>query len=164
MKRLALFLAAACVSLNAQSGPTFTKVYSVSPSGAAAVSSLQQPSDPTKTVVLLGVSVYCSVACTADLEAAGAATGSSTNGTRTAPGDLTVSTALHFAASNASAPSEPISTVVIAAGTDKQPDCTIGRIDGKSNCYLTRKAGLNFTIRTSSITGDVKITWLWREE
>lgn len=165
MKRLILIASLASPIFAQQTGVTYTKVYEVTVSAAAAVSTLQQPSSPTKTAHLLGLQIYCSVACTATFEAAGAAsTGTQSSGVPTSPSRTETSTIVHYAASNAAAATNPINKFKIAAGSEYPIGFTEGTDGIRSNAILARTAGQNFTVRTDAITGDVKITWFWREE
>jgi hypothetical protein len=144
--------------------PYFTALYEASPSGAAVATSLQQPATATRAIRIVGAQLYCSVACTITLEAAAAATATESTAISKMPGQTENATARFFTASNAVAPSVAINKYVVAAGNTMTVTFTEGADEGDTVGALPRIAGLNYTLRTSSITGDVKITWFWREE
>jgi hypothetical protein len=142
----------------------FTNTYEATKSAAAGVTTLQQPSSPTKNIRLAAVQIYCSVACTVSFEAAGAATATlSTATANTQPKSTTAATALVYHDSDAAAPSAPISKIVMPAGDTKTLRFNIvPNVD--STGAIPKAAGANYTVRTSSITGDVKVTWFWWED
>jgi hypothetical protein len=160
MKKYIIALAAFACTASAQN--IYTGLYEASPSAAAAVTTLQQPASPTRPLQLLGVQLYCSVDCIVTLEAAGAASGSVSAASHASPSQTTAATALFYKGSNAAAPSLPINKYVVLGGDTK----TIGFTDltGRSMTIIGKAAGQNLTLRTGTMTGDVKFTWLWREE
>lgn len=161
MKKL-IILASLVLPLGAQqNATTYTALYEATLSAAAGASTLQQQTSPYKTASLIGVQVYCSVACTWTFESTSGASGSSTNGVPTSPGQTAVSSALHYSGSNASAGT--VINKVVYSGADTK---TLNFLDAlnKSNSVIGRTAGQGFTVRFTSMTGDVKVTWLWREE
>jgi hypothetical protein len=161
--KLAIILLAASLAAFAQR-PVFSATYEATKSGAAGVSTLQQPATPTRNIRVFAAQVYCSVACTVTLEAAGAATATaSTAMGNVVPGSAERPTAAFYTDSDASAASVPVNKIVIPAGDTKTVKCK--DVPGQdTSCFIPKKAGLNYTVRTSSITGDVKVTWFWWED
>lgn len=162
MRRTLLAVLIALPLMAQRSDPTFTGIYQATKSSAAGVTSLQQPSAPTKMVILEAIQLYCSVACIFTLDAGGAASGSTSSTTNTDPSKRAAATALLYNDSNASAATTAINVYPVAAGQTLPVYFT--DITDKSRTVLSRTAGQNITLRTNSITGDVKVTWMWREQ
>jgi hypothetical protein len=164
MKYFALIIASAVAALAQPYSATYTALYEKTVSAAAAVTSLQQPTSPSRAIKLIGVQIYCSVQCQPTVEFAGSASATaSTAITSTSPSLTTPPTALFYTDSNATAPSVPMNKYVVPAGATQVISFIDERL-GVSNTVLTRVAGQNVTVRTDSITGNVKVTWFWREE
>jgi hypothetical protein len=159
MKHIILLLIAAA-SLPAQG--IYTKVYEKTLAGAAGATTIQQPTSPSKTAHLIGIQLYSSVDATFELEATTAATGSSTNGVPTTPSYTPVSTVVHYADSNAADNSTNINKYTVPGGTTTGAMFLDGH--GNSTAKLSRTAGQNFTIRSNSITGNIRVTWMWMED
>jgi hypothetical protein len=69
---------------------------------------------------------------------------------------------VHYADSNAADATNNINKYNVQGGTTVSVMFTDH--DDNSASVLSRTAGQNFTIRSNSITGNIAVTWLWREE
>lgn len=137
--------------------PTFTAIYEGSLSAAAGVATLQQPASPTKTITLLSLQLYCSVACTITLDAGGAASGSTTAVRPTSPSQSEAATARWYSDSNASAASVAIAKYYLAAGETR-------KVEIAGNMILAKAPSQNFTLRSNAITGTANYLALYRED
>lgn len=124
-------------------------------SGAAEVVTVQQPAATAATVRFVGVSIDCTVACTYTIERNGTAASSTTLTTVALLAGSAASKALAWSSSNVGT-----GTVIyrgqIAAGGGQTIPLSGVVLSGVG----TTK---NVTIRTNSITGDVKINFRWTE-
>jgi hypothetical protein len=134
-------------------------VYAVSyaASSATNVVTLQQPASPSRSLNFvadgLGVSVYCSEACTVTFEHSGtAATATAITPIGTSPG-LGNSAINAYRSSNVGS-GTVISTDALAAGEAKS---------FRLRTVLARTANANFTVRVTSVATS-RITAIWREE
>lgn len=160
MRSLILFF----VALACYGQSCFTAVYEKTLAGAAGAASIQQPASPSKSASLIKLQLYGSVATTFTLEGAGiASTTLSTAIARTRPGDLTLPTVQFYTDSNAAAPATVINKYVLAAGETKAVSFEDPNIRAKPG-LLHRSPAINYTVRSDSITGDIKVTFLWCEE
>jgi hypothetical protein len=160
MKR-ALLMFAMTAALSGQTAQTpTTRLYGsyseATPSGAAVVVTIQQPSTGARQLVFEGATIYCSVACVPALEINGAAA-TATAGT---------ATKLDTRA--------PAATAAVFTGSDVGAGTVINRYPIAAGGQTTIfKAGLtlgvstgvrqNLTIRTDSISGTVRILLMWSE-
>ncbi len=121
---------------------------------AAEVITIQQPATGGKFTRIERVEAWCSVACDITLERDGAAA----TGTSFTTSVVTFGTAVMNAFHTSDV---GVGTVIT---TKTLPLNTIIPIVFDGGLYLAPTGtGSNFTIRTSDITGDVKITITWRE-
>lgn len=154
MKRLLLLSLLGSSGLLAQINFIATKTTTLS--GAAEVITIQQPSSASKKVDLLTAYVDCSVACTVTLERNGnPATSTTLTPQAVNPGEGTV-TATAWSSSNVGT-GTVLSVISLTAGASVIYDLAGMNFSNKNN------RGENFTIRTSSITGDVHINVKWSE-
>jgi len=124
-------------------------------SGTAEVITLQQPASDGNFIRVEDVEVWCSVACDVTLERDGAAA------TGTA---LTPIVQITYGTSTTNAFHTSDAGVGTVITTKTLPLNTIIPIVFNGGLYLApTSTGSNFTVRTSAITGDVKITIVWRE-
>ena len=159
LRRAILVLATAAL-LCAQSTPTtrlYAVYYEVSPSTAAAVLTVQQPTSAPRQITFQGAVVYCSVACVPAIEINGAAATTTTG---------TTATKLDTRAPAASSAIFTASNVGSGTVIGKYP------VSAGSQIFITPSglalganvaAHQNLTIRTDSITGDVHILLMWSE-
>lgn len=145
----------------AQAQLVYTAVYEVNLPGTAGATTIQQPASPTRNARLIAVKVYSSAAATVTLEHTGtAATTTASTSITKRPGVSTSPTLAYYTASNAGTGSA-WDIAVIPGGSEKVWECTD---ENKSWCGLLPKlAGANWTVRFASMTGDVKVTWMWTE-
>src|ERR1700738_1039313 len=130
-------------------------------SNAASVVTIQQPATNPASVSFYtpaqggSASVYCSVACVVTLERDGtAATSTSATPIPVSHGTpAAVTTA--YVASNVGV-GTILNRIPVAAGQTVNPDLS-------SLKMYAAGTGVNLTLRTNSITGDVKILMKWRE-
>jgi hypothetical protein len=152
-----LFLAAV-----AQAQPVYTAIYEdATLSSAAGVTTIQQPAAPKKKARLIGVKVYSSAEVVVTLEHSGTAatTTASTSITRQ-PGVNELPTLLFYTASNAGA-GQVWDKTTIPAGTEK----TWGCLDEEAWCgTMPKTVGMNWTVRSASMTGTLRVTWMWAEQ
>ena len=160
MKRLWMLAAAAAIGLaqdavwDAPEMRIYVAYREATKAGAAEVVTVQQAAKGTRTVHLDAASVYCSVDCVVSVERNGtAATGTAL--TRTPVNTATAATATAWHTSNAGT-GTVLAKYLVTAGTDKKI--------GLRGVVLRQTApGENVTIRTASITGDVRIVVRWGE-
>jgi hypothetical protein len=124
-------------------------------SGAAEVITIQQPASNSKNVELKSAYIDCSVACTVTLERNGnPASTTETTVVAVNPGEGTATAKAYYSSNVGTGTVVSVST--LAAGSFLVFDL--------SGMTFTRtNQGLNFTLRTSSITGTVNITIKWTE-
>lgn len=115
---------------------------------------VQQPTTVIRTANFVGASIYCSVACTITMDRSGGiATSTAAIPTKVNP-PAAAPTIVVFTASNGSA-GTTINKYVLSAGQTLPIDLSAISLD-------VTNSNLSFT--TSSITGDVKIFLMWREQ
>lgn len=153
MKR-ATFLSMALLILSTTGRTAGIYTYEKATTLAAATErvTLHFPTGSSKTVYLIGATIYSSVATTYTVERDGTAPTT----TAVTPGELNSGTAgliIAYHTSNVGA-GTTIKTYNIAASEEQRIE--LG--------YKTLKAGKNLTIRTASMTGNVRIFLQWREE
>lgn len=120
----------------------------------AEVITIQQPASDGKVVRIEAVEVWCDVACTATIERDGTAATT----TALANSVITYGTA---AANAFSASNVGVGTVITVKDI---PANVITPVSFPGGLYLAPTGtASNFTVRTSSITGNTKITLVWRE-
>lgn len=131
----------------------YTAYREASLSAAAEAVTIQQPASPTRTAYITGAWIYCSVACVVTLEHSGsAATTTSFTPTAATPG-IGASTIMAFHTSNVGS-GTVVSKYDLGAGETKSLAMT---------AVLPMVANSNMTFRIASITGSVRITWMWNE-
>jgi hypothetical protein len=163
MKKAVLALLALCSLGHAET--FYTAVYEKTLSAAAGATSLQQPAAPTKGARLIAVQVYSSVAATFEIEAGGTATTTASTAIATVPlGQNIGATLKFFTDSNASDTSTNVNKLVNGAGATQTISFADGAKAGEIIGLIPRVANVNYTVRSSSITGDIKVTWFWAEE
>lgn len=153
MKRLLVLLGFAFVVFS-QTRAGFTVTSKQTPSGAAVVVTVQQPTSSSKTVHMLGATVYSSV----DVEFTVEVSGTAATTTNVAEGRLPGSppaNAYVYAPSNAGS-GNVLTRYQLSAGQ------TSPLID-LSQMYFARAKADNVTIRTASITGTVIVNIQWEE-
>jgi hypothetical protein len=150
---LALWCLAAIASAQVQP-LTFVAYKSTDLSGAAETVTIQKPSATvSKNIQFLSATMYCSVACTIELETAGTAATTTT----LTPTALRAGSAVAeaFSASNVGN-GTTVSEYVLAAGETKSI--------GLSAVLWSATSGLrNLTLRTDTITGTAKLGFAWSE-
>lgn len=131
----------------------FSVYKATSLSGAAEIVTIQQLAAAGKLIKVESVDVYCSVACVVTLELDGTAA----TGTALTPTTITTGTAV----------ADAFHTSDVGVGTVvSKKHVTAGQTLPINMGYATLPTGStanNFTVRTDSITGDVKITIVWTE-
>lgn len=139
--------------LLAQGRGVFSYEKATTLSGTAEVVTIHLAAGSQRTVTFIAASVYCSVACTATIERNGVAP-TATVGAPSGDwaGGSIVASAVPYYSSNVGSPTVG-KTYSIDAGQERAINMT--------NVGL--RAGQNITIRTSSITGNVRIFLEWRE-
>lgn len=161
IKRMLLLSLLALASVNAQDPniPRFVAFKATTLSGAVEVITIQQPATGGKTIRIESVEVWCSVACTVTLEREGtAATGTTltptvvTYGTPSANVFHTSDVGVGSVITIKEIPALTITPIVFPGGLNLPPFDS----DGDASNF-------NFSVRTNSITGDVKITIVWRQ-
>jgi hypothetical protein len=160
MKR-ALLMVAMTAALSGQTAPTATtRLYGsyseATPSGAAVVVTIQQPSTGARQVQFEGAVVYCSVACVPSLEINGTAATATAGTVIKLDTRAPTATAAVFTGSD------------VGAGTviNRYPIAAGGQTDIlKSGLTLGVSTGVrqNLTIRTDAISGNVHILLMWSE-
>lgn len=152
MKRLALFALALLIAPTGKTAGIYTYERASSPSASAEVVTLHFPTGSSKTMYLIGATIYSSVATTYTVERDGTAPTT----TPVIPAELNSGTAgliVAYHTSNVGS-GTTVKTYNIAASEEQRIE--LG--------YKTLKAGKNITIRTASMTGNVRIFLQWREE
>lgn len=155
--RIAIALLLWCATIaHAQVQPsTFSAYKSTSLSGAAETLTIQKAvATVSRNFQFLSATMYCSVACTIELETAGTVA----SGTALTPTPLRFGTAAVAEAYHTSnvGNGTTISEYVLAAGEQKSI--------GLNAVYWAGSSGLkNLTLRTDSITGTVKLGIVWSE-
>lgn len=148
--------AASAQNLRINEGPRFSVYKATTLAGAAEVVTIQQPASDSKKVHFEAVQVYCSVACVIEIERDGtAATGTALTSVALTPYGTATATAWHTSdVGNGTT----ISTFNVTAGQTVTVDLT--------GVMLAQGGGTgeNLTLRSDSITGDIKITTFWRED
>lgn len=153
MKRLLLILLACCVPSFAAS-ETYIYLREVTLSSSTDKLTIQQPATVIRGVEFVGGSIYCSVACTVTMDRTGTAA-TTTAATPTKLNSISSASSVSiYTASNAGT-GTTITKFVIAAGQTLP-------IDLRETWISAANGNINFT--TSSITGDVKIFLMWREQ
>lgn len=122
---------------------------------AAEVVTIQQPAATAATVRFVGVYLDCSVACTYTLERNGTAASATTLTTVSLNAGSAASKALAWSGSNAGA-----GTVLFRGSLPAGGGVTLNLSGIVLSGVGTTK---NVTLRTNSITGDVKIDFRWTE-
>ncbi len=144
-------------NLRIREGPRFS-VYKafVGLVGAAGVVTIQQPASGSKKVHFEAAMVYCSVACVIELERDGTAA-TATAATEVALTPYGTATAVGWSSSDVGN-GTTINTIDVAAGSTVPIDLV--------GVMLAQGGGTaeNFTLRSDSITGDIKMTIIWRED
>lgn len=159
--KLLILLAVSAVAWAQSNIPTFTGVYTATLAAATGATTLQNAAAPTKGLLLQGLSIYCSAACTWTLDAGMVATATLGTTANVDPANTTAATARVYTASNAAA-GVTINTGVVGAGGTT----TLTFLDPKgiSNTTIPKSTSVGITLRFASMTGDVKVTWMWREQ
>lgn len=160
-----LLILALIASTGAFADSYFTHIYEKTLSAAAGAVTLQQPAVPLKSGRLIGVQVKSSVAATFTIESSlPATTTASTAISNTQLGDTTKATFLVFDDSNATDATPEINSVDVAAAETKtilfNPDPLTGDSPGK----ISASPNVAYTVRSNSITGDIKVTLFWSEK
>jgi hypothetical protein len=160
MKR-ALLMVAMTAALSGQTAPTATtRLYGsyseATPTGAAVVVTIQQPSTGARQLVFEGGTIFCSVPCVPALEMNGTAA------TATPAGVIKLDTRAPSATAGVFTGSD------VGAGTviNRYPIAAGGQTDIlKSGLTLGVSTGVrqNLTIRTDAISGTVRILLMWSE-
>ena len=160
MKRILCLVVLLALPLLAQEprrNNTYTVQYDDSPSAGASVLTVQQPAASANSVEAVWAHIYCSVDCVVELERDGTAastTGATEVGTST---NSPTQTATAFYDSN------------VGNGTtvDKFTIPAEQTLAINLSAYKIWLIGVgttkNFTLRTDSITGTVRMTMSWRE-
>lgn len=162
MKHALLFFVPLC--LTAQTN-YFTAVYEATLAGVTGATSLQQPSAPEASARLIGMQMYASVNTTFILEQGQKATSTASSAIATVPIGQTIRATLRFFIGSNSPPATvPINKYVLNAGETKTVMFTEGEATGSAIGSIARSPDANYTVRTSAITGDVKVTWFWSEQ
>lgn len=147
---------ASAQKLRINEGPRFSVYKATTLSGAAEVVTIQQPASGSKKVHFAAAMVYCSVACVIEIERDGtAATG--TAATEVALTPYGTATAVGWHTSDVGN-GTTINTFDVAAGSTVTVDL-VGVMLAQGG-----GTGENLTLRSDSITGDIKITIVWRED
>lgn len=155
MKKLLALFAVLAISACAQDTLKEYVVYKqTSLSSAVETITIQQPSSPVATIIGERAEVYCSAACNITLSQLGTAA-TATAATVVALNGGSTATALAFSGSDVGA-GTTISVINLAAGTS--------RIIDLSQLYISRKAGLNFSLGTDSISATVRFTIYFQEK
>jgi hypothetical protein len=144
------------LSLFPLAGQTFVATHSDSPSGAAAVYTVQAPgtaASVTKNYRFVGVTFASTVATTFTIEINGGKA-TATSFTCVSPDSSATSNATCYYNSDSSA-GTVIGNYQIPAGGTVTIDL--------SKVYLTTVANSNLTVRTNSITGTVSVVIMWTE-
>lgn len=126
-------------------------------SAAAEVITIQQPSSGAKYVELKSLYVECSAACTVTLERDGNPATSTTLVPLAVNPSETLPSVTAWSSSNATV-GTVVSVVTVQAGSYLVFDLTGMHFAKKSD------RGLNFTMRTSAITGTVNMMVKWTEQ
>lgn len=151
--RFLLVLTMAAVSLWAQDPPSYTATRTSTLTSSAEVITIQQPATPLRKLQFQGAAIYCSVACDLTVERDGtAATGTALAASAVNP-LYRASTVSAYRSSDVGA-GTTLATYTISAGGTLSLDLADKFLIG---------AGENFTLRTASITGTVRITVQWKE-
>lgn len=124
-------------------------------SGAAETVTIQQPSSSARRVDFYSASVYCSVACTITLKRDGTAATTTAGTVLALSADYPTAKATAFHTSNVGA-GTTLATHVLSAGQTMTLE-----LEGIS--MTQSSTARNFSISTSSITGDATIAIKWRE-
>ena len=162
MKRLLLLFLPLCLSAQTY---YFTALYEATLAGTAGVTSIQQSASPDKSGRLIGVQMYSSVAATFTFEQGNKATATASSASASVPVGQTIRpTLLFFIGSNSPAATQPINKYVLAAGETKTVMFTEGSAGGSFIGAISRAPYANYTVRSSVLTGDIKVTWFWSEE
>jgi hypothetical protein len=156
--RAIAILALLCTAATAQ-GPDYLRSYcatkSTSLSGTAEVITIQQPATGAKYVRFSGASVYASVETGLTLERDGTAATSNTLTTAALSALSTASTATAWSASNVGS-GTTLATYTVPVGQTLVLDL--------SNVWLIGDGtAKNLTLRTSAVTGTVKVNVCWEE-
>lgn len=152
MKRVLLVILTVSLLL-AQGRGVYTYEKATTLSAAAEVVTVHLASGSQRTVQFIAATVYCSVACTATMERNGTAPTATVGAVSTDWGGGSIAaSAVPYYSSNVGSPTVG-KTYNIAAGEEKPIDMV--------NVGL--RAGQNITLRTSSITGNARIFFEWRE-
>ena len=154
--KLALLFLVLLAPVTAQNpnSPRFAAFKETTLSAAAEVITIQQPASGGKVVRIEAVEIWSDVAFVATFERDGtAATGTAITPSTVTYGTVTAS-AFHTS-------DVGVGTVI----TKKEiPANTITPIVFPGGLYLSpTSTAVNFTVRTASLTGDVKITIIWKE-
>lgn len=152
MKRLLFALLVCAVGLAAQE---YTATKETDLSGAAEVVTVQQPATGAKTVRFVGAYIYCSVACNVTLERTGTAATSTALTRVPVHEDMAAAVATAWSSSNVGVGSVVGKYSIAAGGSTSIPMETMA--------LYGNGTGKNVTLRTSSITGNVKIIIQWKE-
>ena len=133
----------------------YTAYYKFTPSESAAVLTVQQPAGASFNLQFVGAYVYCSVACEITLERNG--TAASTTSFTPSPVNPNgyAATAVAYRDSNVGT-GTVIAKYVLAAGTDKTIDLSGTRCKFGSGVE-------NLTLRSASVTGEVRMLVQWGE-
>lgn len=157
MQRLILLLLCACGIAAAQGGRQYVVSRTASLSSAAAVVTVQQPASGAASVVhFVGAYVYCSAACDVTLERNGTAA------TATATTPVSVNSSVPAAKSTAFYSSDVGTGSTI--GTYSLPASGSQVLDLSAVYLYGSGTSKNVTVRTSAITGTVKIVIQFSEE
>jgi hypothetical protein len=152
MKALAWLL---LFAVNACAADYYMYSKSTTLAGAVETITVQQPSSSAKRVDIYSATVYCSVTCTITLKRDGTAA-TTTAGTVTAlSADYPTARANVFHTSNVGS-GTTLTSYVLAAGQ-------ILTIDLEGISLTQASTARNFSIATSSITGNVTLAVSWRE-
>lgn len=154
---LVILLAASVASaqgLRITEGPRFSVYKATTLSSASEAVTIQQPASGGRTVNFDTALLYCSVACSVELERDGTAA----TGTALTPVVLTFGTATADAFHTSDVGNgSTVTEYNVSAGE------TLG-IDLRGIRMTGNGTGQNLTFRTNTISGDVRITVVWREQ
>jgi hypothetical protein len=145
------------VAIGAAYGQSFhySTVYNATVSSSAAVLTVQQPATPIVHAILRSVSIYCSVACTVQVErdgsAATATAGTAASSTQEAPS----AGVLVFTGSNVGSGTILSQAFQVSAGTSI--------LVNLAGLEMLKAQPRNYSFRTNSISGTVQMTLLWDE-
>jgi hypothetical protein len=159
MKKLlfALVVASICLAQAPQQNNTVTVVYADTPAASASVLTVQQPATGANEVEAVFAHIYCSVACVVELERDGTAA-TATGATEVGTTSSTLTPAATAFTGSDVGNGTTVDTFTIVADSVLVVDLTAYRL-----WLIGNGTSKNFTLRTDSITGTVRMTIVWRE-